>query len=297
MSVPDTEVDLARPKLQVGASGACVGLRLFGMSDQGRVRPSNEDCFVIAELARSLRVHQANFGQPGMQYSECRGRILMVADGMGGHNAGEVASSLSMETVDAYLLNKLRDFCNLQFAQEHSVLQEFRKAILEADARLIEESQERPELYGMGTTLTLAFIDRSKLFIAHVGDCRCYILAQGELQQITNDHNMAAEMVRRGTLAPEAAKTSRMRHVITNVLGGNEPGVRVEFHRAELETGDTIMLCSDGLSSMVSDERIKEILQREAEPEAACRQLVAEANAAGGKDNVTVIVGRVEENA
>jgi protein phosphatase len=142
----------------------------------------------------------------------------------------------------------------------------------------------------MGTTLTLAFVEGTKLFVAHVGDSRCYLLDQDDLQQLTRDHNMAAEMVRRGLLSPEEAARSRMRHVVTNVLGGAEQGVHVELHRVELRAGDTLLVCSDGVTGMLPDARLAEILTEEHDPEDACQRLVAEANEKGGKDNITAIV-------
>lgn len=295
MPQPTTEPDLVSPNATMHAAALCaLGVRSYGLTDRGRVRPGNEDCFLIAELARSLRVRQASFGQPGMQYSECRAHVFMVADGMGGHQGGEVASQVCVETVENFLLNTLRNVCRLKANEEQSVLMEFQKALVQADARLIEESSQKAELYGMGTTLTVAFVEGSKLFLAHVGDSRCYLLDQGELQQLTRDHNMAAEMVRRGLLSPEEAAKSRMRHVVTNVLGGAEQGVHVELHRVELRPGDILLVCSDGVTGMLPDSRIAEILTAEFDPEDACQRLVAEANEKGGKDNITAIVVRFE---
>lgn len=292
MSLPATEPDLPCDATMVGVCPLTV--RGYGLTDRGRVRAANEDCFLIAELARSLRVHQASFGVPGMQFSQCRAHVYMVADGMGGHAAGEVASALCVETVEKLLLNTLRQFCYMKGTEEQGVLMEFQKAILQADARLMEEMQLNPKLTGMGTTLTLAFVENSRLFLAHVGDSRCYLLAKEQFQQLTHDHNMAAEMVRRGLLSPEEAAKSRMRHVITNVLGGHEAGAHVELHRIELEPGDTLLLCSDGLHGMLSDERIAQVLNEETDPEDACQKLVSEANERGGKDNITAIVARFE---
>ena len=274
----------------------CV-VRSFGLTDPGRVRQSNEDHFVIVELARTMSIHQTSVPQAKVQYSSHRGHLLIVADGMGGHQAGEVASALGVVTVEGFLLNTLKRFFHLQVPEEQNVMKEFQQAILQADARIFEEAFQHPEMIGMGTTLTMAFIVDWKLLIAHAGDSRCYHMSQGKLHQLTMDHTIVAEMVRRGILSPVQAALHPDRHVITNVLGGHEPGVRVEMHKLDLEPGDVLLLCSDGLSEMVPAARIAAALDEEHEPRGACERLVAEANEAGGKDNITAIVARFEDGA
>jgi protein phosphatase len=132
------------------------------------------------------------------------------------------------------------------------------------------------------------------LFVAHAGDSRCYLLSGDQLQQLTQDHTYVAELVRRGALPPEDVSRHPYRHVVTNVLGGPEPGVQAELHKLDLRQGDVVLLCSDGLTEMVPDERIAALLREEAGPERACARLVAEANDRGGKDNITAIVARFE---
>ncbi len=289
---PEIELPPARP---VTASGRfAMTLRSFGLTDRGRVRETNEDHFLVAELVRTLSVRHASLRQAQTQYSSHPGHVFIVADGMGGHAAGEIASMRSVETIESFLLNTLKRFFNLKGSEEQTVLREFEAALTEADARLFEDARQHPERMGMGTTMTLAFVSKRTLYVAHAGDSRCYLHSAGRLQQLTQDHTMAAEMVRLGILSPEEATKYRSRNVVTNVLGGHEPGVRVEMHKLGLETGDTILLCSDGLSGMVPDERLAAILDEEAEPEGACRRLVDEANARGGKDNITVLVARCE---
>jgi protein phosphatase len=160
---------------------------------------------------------------------------------------------------------------------------------------MFEEASRHPELVGMGTTLTLAFAADWRLLLAHAGDSRCYLLSGAELHQLTQDHTMVAEMVRLGTLSPQEAARHPHRHILTNALGGNAPGVRVEMHKLDLEAGDVMLLCSDGLTEMVPDARIAAILQEEQEPRRACERLVAEANERGGKDNITVVVACFQE--
>lgn len=268
----------------------------FGLTDPGRVRTSNEDQFVIVELARTMTVHKTSIPQAQAQYSSHRGHIFVVADGMGGHQAGEVASALSIKTVEGFLLNTLNRVFIVKPSDEQKAMKDFQTALLEADAKMFEESSDHPELFGMGTTLTMAFVVNWKLFVAHVGDSRCYLFSSNKLQQVTEDHTVVAELVRIGAMSPQQASRHTHRHLVTNVLGGGEQGVQVELHKLDLESGDVLLLCSDGLTEMVSDDRIAAILREKQDPKAACEQLVAEANEKGGKDNITVIVSVVGES-
>jgi protein phosphatase len=130
--------------------------------------------------------------------------------------------------------------------------------------------------------------------VAHVGDSRCYLFRHGVLYRLTSDHTLVEEMVRHGALQAEEATKHHLRHVITNAVGGGDDKVKVEVHRVHLEAEDGVLLCSDGLTNMVPDEEIARILQTETDPEQACKQLLAQANGQGGKDNITVIVARFE---
>jgi PPM family protein phosphatase len=295
MSQPFTEKPgryLETPSLTAPTSRAAV--RSFGLTDPGKVRPSNEDQFLIAELARTLWVRQTSLPQADTHHSRSRGHLFLVADGMGGHQAGEVASSLSVTTVEAFVLHLLHRCSNLQAADEQGVLADLREALQRADARIFEEAAHHPAFAGMGTTLTMALASDWRLFVIHVGDSRCYLFRGGELRQLTEDHTVVAEMARRGVLTPEEARHHRLRHVVTNVLGGGEAGVHVDVQRMDLETGDVVLLCSDGLTEMLDDGRIAAALTAEGDPRLACARLVAEANGLGGKDNVTAIVARFE---
>ncbi len=266
----------------------------FGLTDPGKARPSNQDHFLIAELARTLWVRQSSLPQPGTQYGRNRAYLLLVADGMGGHRAGEVASALTVETIENFVLHMLKRFSNLQAADEEAVLKEFQAGLRQADARLLEEAAHHPEFAGMGTTLTLALVSGRMLFVVHAGDSRCYLFHAGRLRRLTADHNWAAELARQGFIKEGEVRGSHWRHVVFNILGGGEAGVRVDVRKEEPEPGDMVLLCSDGLTDMLDDDRIAAILSAEGEPESACRRLVDEANAAGGRDNITVVVARLE---
>jgi protein phosphatase len=271
-----------------------VSVQSFGLTDPGKVRPSNEDQFLIAELARILWIRQSSLPQQLTHHGRNRGHIFLVADGMGGHQAGEVASALTVASIEAFVLHLLKRFSNLQAGDDQAVLREFQAALRQADARLFEEAAHHPELAGMGTTLTMAFASGWTLFVVHAGDSRCYLFHGGVLRQLTADHTMAQELARRGVIRPEDVHMHQYRHVVTNALGGTESGVQAEVHRVNLETGDRLLLCSDGLTDMLAPQQITAVLAAEHEPEAACRRLVAEANEQGGLDNITVIVARFE---
>jgi len=271
-----------------------LAVRAFGLTDPGRVRPSNEDQFVVAELTKAMRVQNTSLPQPKMQYADDQGHLFIVADGMGGHQAGEQASALAVQSIEAFALNTLRWFARLKGAEEQEVVNEFQAALQQADARVCHEAALHPELAGMGTTVTMAYSFGSRLFLVHVGDSRCYLFRGKQLHRLTQDHTLVEEMIRRGQIQQEEAAHHRLRHVITNVVGSHEPGVQAECHRIDLEPDDTLLLCSDGLTEMVPDDRITAVLRADHEPRTACERLVAEANEQGGKDNVTVIVARFE---
>lgn len=266
----------------------------FGMTDQGRVRPSNEDQFLVAELTKAMRIWQTTLPEPMTQFGVERGHLFLVADGMGGHRAGEQASALAVVAVEQFTLNTFKWFFDANGPEAQRVLTQFQMALRQADARILEESTEHPELRGMGTTLTMAFQLDAQLCVVHVGDSRAYLYGDNELYQLTHDDTLVADMVRRGALQPEHVAQHRLRDVITNVVGGNEAVVNVEAHALEVRAGDRLLLCSDGLTEMVTDDAIAAVLSAEADPEAACTKLVAQANEAGGIDNITVLIVRFD---
>jgi protein phosphatase len=262
----------------------------FGLTDRGRVRKTNEDQFLIAVLLKALQVQQTSLPQPSVRHSSDRSYLFMVADGMGGCAGGERASALAIGSVETFVLESLKWFSQCQGEEQDAVLADFRNALRVASSRVRNEEAKHPELHGMGTTLTLAYSLNDELFVAHVGDSRCYLSRGGSLYQLTRDHSLVEEMVRRGVLSAEQAVGHRMRHFVTNALGGGYAEVKVEVHKLKLERGDILLLCSDGLSGMLSDEKISETIRSRSNPEEACRQLVIDANDAGGADNITVIV-------
>ncbi len=266
----------------------------FGLSDRGRVRPTNEDRFLIVELPRPGHIPSLGPPQPGVPSRSLRGSVFLVADGMGGHPAGEVASGLAVAAVEEFVRDASTSFGAFPAAAEQDVMRELEAAFLHADARIVEEAAKHPGQWKMGTTLTMAVAVEGKLFVAHAGHSRCYLLSGGALRQLTQDHTVAAALVEVGIISPKAAGRHPYRHVVTNVLEGHKPGVRVELHSAALHPDDVLLLCSDGLTEVVAPDRIAAILKKHRDPRQACERLVAEANERGGPKNITVIVAHVE---
>jgi protein phosphatase len=264
--------------------------KAFGLTDKGKVRSANEDQFLIAELTKAMRIWQTSLPEPHVQVGEERAHLFLVADGMGGHRAGERASALAIVAIEQFMLNTFRWFFGSDNAEAERALSQFQSALTDADARIAEEAAEHPELSGMGTTVTMAFHLGPQLSILHVGDSRAYLYRNAELHQLTRDHTLVAEMLSSGALRPEEASHHRLRHVITNVVGGPEPGVSVEVHTSTVQAGDRLLLCSDGLTEVVAHDVIAATLRAEAGPEAAARRLLALAEGGGAPDNVTVVV-------
>jgi protein phosphatase len=269
-------------------------VKAFGVTDTGRMRPTNEDQFLCAELTKTMRIWQTTLPEPKAQFGGERGHLFLVADGMGGAGAGDQASALAVVAIEHFTLNTLKWFFDSNGPDAQRVLKQFQTALRQADARILEKAAEHPELHGMGTTVTMAFHLDSQLCVVHVGDSRAYLYGDGELCQLTHDDTLMAEMVRQGALQPEQVAHHRLRHVITNVVGGTEAVVNVEAHALEVHAGDRLLLCSDGLTEMVSDDAIAAILGAVVDPEAACTKLVAQANDAGGPDNITVLIARFD---
>jgi PPM family protein phosphatase len=271
-------------------------VKSHGLTDCGRVRPSNEDHFLIAEIGRTLWVHQSSLPQADTRHGRNRGHIFLVADGVGGHHAGEVASALTVTSMETFVLNILKRFSNLQATDAQGVVKDFQTAFQSANAQIFEETAHHPEFTGMGTTLTMAFVSGWKLFVVHAGDSRCYLYRRHRLRQLTTDHTLTADMVRNGLLRPEEAVEHQFRNIVTKLLGGSEDMARGDVLGFDLIPSDVLLLCSDGLTNMLSDDEIAAILHDKTDPLTACEALVAQANVLGGEDNVTAIVAQFEND-
>ena len=191
---------------------------------------------------------------------------------MGGHRAGERASALAVVAIEQFTLNSFKWFLGSNSADAERVLAQFQSALSQADAQILDASADHPELRGMGATVTMAFHLGTQLCVVHVGDSRAYLYRDGELLQLTQDHTLMADMIRSGALRPEQVTGHRFRHVITNVVGGEQLGVSVEARALEVQAGDRLLLCSDGLTEMVTNDAIAATLDAEPTPELAAKQ-------------------------
>jgi PPM family protein phosphatase len=221
-----------------------------------------------------------------------QGSLLLVADGMGGHAAGKQASTIAVQALEHYMLNTMPWFFRLQQCQETDLQDELRSAMEACQQSIETAASARPEQRGMGTTLTMAYILWPRLYVVHVGDSRCYLFRAPKLERITTDQTMAQQLVEQGVLAAEEAPKSRWSHVLWSCLGGASRKVSAEVYKVTLTAGDTLLLCTDGLTTRLRDEDLVPILRQGTSAEETCRRLVAAANDAGGEDNITAVVAR-----
>jgi protein phosphatase len=238
-----------------------------GMSDVGRCRKANQDQFLV-DMPLGL---------------------YAIADGMGGHAAGEVASELAISA----LAESLRDAGNGKpVGTAAQAADQLRAALNEGNQRICDSMLSRAEWRGMGTTMVVLLTVGETAVVGHVGDSRAYLLRDGQLRQLTSDHSWVNEQVKLGLLTHEQAQRHPMRNIVTRALG-NQAQVDVELSEETIRPGDVFVLCSDGLNGMLTDDEICETLVANGgTPRAACRALVERANANGGEDNITVVVLR-----
>ena len=237
-------------------------LSSFAVTDVGRTRAGNEDSYF------------------------CGRTVFAVADGLGGHQGGEVASAAAVEP--------LATLDGREFADPAEAAEALAGAIAKANSAILDQAAGNPGLWGMGTTVTAAAVAGDHLQLAHVGDSRAYLLRDGSFDQVTTDHTVVGELVRRGRLTPAQAAVHPERSILTRAVG-LDPRIPVDTpDPIDLRPGDQVLLCSDGLTEAVPDPQIAELLTANPDGHAACRALIDTANNAGGPDNITLIIIRVE---
>ena len=249
-----------------------------GLTDTGRVRPNNEDCFqIVAPL-----------------------QLFVLADGMGGEAHGEIASAMAVDTVVKHCLDMDANPAARVIGPTQPDWSPWTKrlstAVHLANRSIFRSAEAHPEQHGMGATLTAAWINGVKLSVAHVGDSRAYLLRGGSLLQLTRDHSLVAEQVRRGILTSAEAEESSMQSVLLRALGA-QAEIEVDAEEHTLLPRDVLVLCSDGLTRMVTEPEIAGTLQAETDPAKAAEKLIELANDRGGADNITVVIVRLEKDS
>lgn len=268
-----------------------------GLSDIGRRRESNEDNFLVADVTRSLQITGTSLPfSPGSRvYGHPLARLILVADGMGGHQAGARASTQAIESIVRNLLES-RDGYELS-NREH--LERFGlhlgKLFRMAHLSLESASKSSPSQKGMGTTLTLVYLSWPRMIVVHAGDSRCYLLRNNHLKLLTRDHTIANQLVSRGELREADAASSPWGNMLWNVLGGGGMEVQPEVCYVDLQMEDWILICTDGLNKHLSDQEIAEKFHGVGDPALIANRLIQSANSKGGSDNITAVITRVAE--
>ncbi|HET9602968.1 MAG TPA: protein phosphatase 2C domain-containing protein [Gemmatimonadales bacterium] len=270
---------------------------VHGLTHQGKVRTSNQDHFLICSLEREVRVRLSSLpnNSPLTERGERLAFLAMVADGVGGSAKGEEASRQALERVTRYLTQSIQCYYTADADNESDFGATLTEAAMQVHEDIIRTTAQDPERRGMATTLSLWLGVWPRIYLLQVGDSRCYLLRDGALRQISRDQTMAAELVDLGVLKPADAPHSRWASMLSSSIGGSQTAPQVT--RYEHRWDDVHLLCSDGLTRHVPDERIKERLEAMSSSREACEGLLQDALDAGGSDNISIIVGRARQMA
>jgi protein phosphatase len=263
-------------------------VEIFGSTDVGQVRDHNEDNFV---LCKDLSNQDWTYKRDEQFDLGALGAVLFVADGMGGTNAGEVASEIAQESV----AEEFKKVMALP-GDDQAILSFVKKVVVKAHQNIVQRTHEDPTTAGMGTTAVVCWVVNNKAYVAWSGDSRMYLYREGsEFYPITDDHSIVWELVKNGQLTAEEARLHENSNIITQSLGDEARGPKPDAKMVPLQQGDRVMLCSDGLSGMVSDNMLAGILSGRLSTAETCKELIQSANAAGGTDNITVLLLDVVE--
>ena len=263
-----------------------------GLTHSGRVRSDNQDHFLICSLRKQMLVHETSLAMPDqvMADSQRLALLMMVADGVGGGAKGAEASRLALEAVTQYVSRSMSCYYAAHAADDREFFQSLETAAEQCHAELLRRGEENIDYRGMATTLTLYLGVWPRAYLLQVGDSRCYLLRDDVLTQITRDQTMAQELIDLGVMTRADAGATKLAHTLSSSIGGRQTAPVVT--RMDLAWGNVVLLCSDGLTRHVSDERIREHLRMMSSSRQVCEDLVNEALEGGGSDNITVIVRR-----
>jgi serine/threonine protein phosphatase PrpC len=268
-------------------SSSPIRVSLFAKTDLGKTRDHNEDCFIVADLSTKQAFLMADVRN---YVIGPKGSLMMVADGMGGAAAGEVASDLATKVVFEHLTTKWAE-------DDENTPQRFayrlKEAVDLANQKIHGYAKEHPEVKGMGTTTTAVGVLGDHLYLTQVGDSRAYLVREGAAIQLTKDQSLMQRLVDAGELTEEEAERSERRNIILQALGP-DPRVRVDLTHQEIRRRDSVVLCSDGLSGQVKKDEIAQVIAQTPDLSAACAKLIDLANQRGGPDNITVVIARFD---
>jgi len=269
-------------------------LDFFGITDRGKLRPDNQDHFLVTTLHKTMRVIGSSLPNPELVEipSQRIASMGMVCDGVGGHSGGEEASRSAVEALANYVTHTMQCFFSGNSGNAEQFLESLRDAARRSHELIAERARQSGDRKGMATTLTMFVAVWPDLYLLQVGDSRAYRLRAGKLEQLTRDQTMAQDLLASGVLTPEQAARSPYAHVLSSSLGGAT--WQPEVTRTDLKWGDILLLCTDGLTKHVSDEKIRERLGALRTSEQVARGLLDDALDGGGSDNVTVLVSRAK---
>jgi protein phosphatase len=277
-------------------SAPAVRVEIGARSHPGLVRENNEDAFLVFRIGRFLERVTSNVPEAELaSRTEDTGHMMIVADGLGGHEAGDVASRSALVTTLQLILRSPRWALKLddpatREAEIQALMTRSRGYLAAVHAALRHQAESDPRLAGMGTTLTGAYVLGGDLFVLHVGDSKAYLLHDGALHKITHDHTVAQHYADLGVIPQEEVARHRQHHVLTRAVGGPDPDLECDIHHLRVTAGDRLLLCSDGLTDMASESEIAAVLASHPASEDTCGALVELALRHGGRDNVTAIV-------
>ena len=265
----------------------------YAMSDKGHVRTRNEDHFLVVRGGRAVETVMSNLGdsQPGDLFEESAFGMV-VADGVGGEAAGEVASRQAIYTLLGLALHTPDWNFRWGPRERNTVMWRMKDRFRRINAALLRDAAEHANLHGMCTTMTAAISHGDDLIVGHVGDSRAYLVHNGKLVRLTRDHTLGARLVEDGTHSPNDRLVRELRNVLMQALGSRETELVPDVHDYLLEDGDQVLLCTDGLSDMVDDQLIESVMNEATSARSACQNLIDLALSNGGRDNVTAIVAR-----
>ncbi|HJR16605.1 MAG TPA: protein phosphatase 2C domain-containing protein [Gemmatimonadales bacterium] len=265
---------------------------VYGLTHPGKLRTENQDHFLICALKKQVEVSLTSLPDTDRLIAEPErlAFLAMVADGVGGGSKGAEASQRALEGVTGYVTNSMRCYYAAKLRDDRAFFADLQEGAMHCHEELLRLGEEDPDYRGMATTLTLFLGVWPRAYLLQVGDSRCYLLRDGKLDQITRDQTMAQELIDMGVSLPAGASEGRLAHTLSSSIGGRQTAPVVT--RLDMNWGTVVLLCSDGLTNHVSDERIRDRLSTMTSARQACEDLLEEALAGGGSDNITLIVGR-----